>query len=100
MNALTGVISLDRAAKIVPEGGLSASSLRVELSEKEKNSSWIAELIIQGEIPWCIGETRKVMVRIMSDEFRDYVVSQRPKLKVMRGGEMLGYLIFDNKNKH
>lgn len=86
-------VKLGSGASAIPAAGLSTPRLRVELAETEKqNSAWIAELIVLGDLPWHKGEERYVELRIMSDEFRNYVTSERPNLLVKRGDEIIGEL--------
>ena len=92
MTTLAGSVSLNLTAVAIPVGGLSVSSLRVEVAEEGKEAGWVAELIVHGRLPWHSGETREVEVRIMSDEFRTHVASKRPKLIVKRGSETIGIL--------
>lgn len=93
---ILGTMSLALDASGVPDDGLAISSLRVEISAAADSSpGWIAELIVQGELPWKRGEDRLVEVRIMSDEFRHYVTTERPALVVRRGPEKIGSLVFE-----
>lgn len=91
---ILGKMSLARDASAVPTGGLTVSPLRVEISPaSDPASAWIAELGVLGDLPWKRGEERQVEVRIMSDEFRDYVTVERPMLIVKRGYETIGNLV-------
>ena len=66
------------------------------MAEEEKpDAAWIAELNVLGDLPWHKGEERQVELRIMSDEFRDYVMLESPGLLVKRGNEVLGNLEFE-----
>ncbi len=90
---IVGKVKLGSEVNAIPDEGLSTSRLRVELAEAEKqDSAWIAELIVLGDLPWHKGEERRVELRIMSDEFRSYVTSERPNLLVKRGDEIIGEL--------
>lgn len=93
---IVGTVFLVPEAKSVPEGGLGATRLRVELVEKVKpNSAWIAELKVLGELPWYRGEDRKVEVRVMAEEFRNVMTSREGALLVRRGSDILGTLILE-----
>jgi hypothetical protein len=95
-NPLLGTMSLALGAAGVPSEGLAVPSLRVEIAAAGQPSpGWIAELIIQGDLPWQAGEERLVEVRIASDDFRDYVVRERPGLVVSRGPETIGSLVLE-----
>ena len=91
-----GGITLSSEINCMPTGGLTSRRVRVELSEEKSPASvWISELEVNGDIPWLENETRQVKVRIMSDDFRNYVERNLPALSVMRGGDVLGILKFD-----
>ena len=78
----------------VPVGGLMQSKIRVELSEENNSeSSWISELIILGDLPWHMGESRKVEVRIMSEEFRTRVMDKQPSMLIRYGSQIIGSLL-------
>lgn len=94
-NALSARVRLREGAEVVPKAGLTQPKLRVELRTSEEGSSaWIAELKITGDLPWHRGEDREVELRIMSDQFEEHVVSERPKLLVCRGDVIVGDLEF------
>jgi hypothetical protein len=86
-------------AVTVPSGGLTASRHRVEISAASDAPGWIAELRVLGELPWRPGQLRQVEVRIMSDEFRDYVASERPGLIAKRGPDTVGILVITQAAK-
>jgi hypothetical protein len=89
-------ICLRSQSRAVPDAGLSVSPLRVELMEEGKPGvTWIAEIRVVGDLPWFKGEERCVNVRIMSEQFRKYVHSNKPNLLVSRGLEVVGDLTFD-----
>ena len=88
-------VKLRSKVNTIPDGGLTVPRLRVELVEEEKPEAWIAELNVQGDLPWCNGEERQVELRIMSDEFRNYVTLNRPRLLVKHGSDVLGSLEFE-----
>lgn len=88
-----GVIRLALGAKAIPDGGLAQDRLRVDLMDQAMpDEVWIGELVVLGALPWKPGQERKVEVRIMSEEFKEQVVSQRLTLLVARGGETIGVL--------
>ncbi|BBM03557.1 hypothetical protein [Microbulbifer sp. GL-2] len=92
-NSIIGTLRLNTETNIIPADGLMVSRHRVELLEEGKSDlSWMAELNVLGDLPWFKGEERQVEVRIMSDEFRQHVVSERPNLLVKRGRETVGTL--------
>lgn len=89
-------VRLRTHSDVVPEAGLTVARLRVELSDQQKKvGAWMAEIKVDGELPWRWGEERRVELRIMSPEFRSYVASSRPKLLVCRGAEVVGDLWFE-----
>lgn len=93
---IVGKIKLRAGINVVPDKGLAVSRLRVELSEEKKpDSAWMAELNVMGDLPWYKGEERQVELRIMSDEFRNYVTLESPSLLVKYGSEVLGNLEFE-----
>lgn len=86
-------VKLRPKVNAIPDGGLTVSRLRVELSEEGKpNTAWIADLNVLGDLPWRKGEERHVELQIMSEEFRNYVIIQTPSLLVKHGSEVLGNL--------
>lgn len=86
-------VKLLSEVNVIPNEGLRVYRLRVELSEEKKpGSAWIAELNVLGDLPWRKGEERKVELRIMSNEFRDYVIANSPNLLVKHGSEIIGNL--------
>ncbi len=88
-------VKLRSEVNVIPDGGLAVSRLRVELVEEGKpDLAWIAELNVLGDLPWHKGEERQVELRIMSDEFRNYVVMRSPSLLIKHGSEVLGILEF------
>jgi len=88
---IVGTMTLSPEACGVPRNGLAVSSLRVEIAAVGQSSpGWIAELQVQGDLPWRRGEKRQVRIRVLSDEFRRYVTTERPGLVVMRGPETIG----------
>lgn len=92
-SSIVGKVKLRPEGSVIPDEGLAVSRLRVELVAEEKpNKAWIAELNVLGDLPWLKGEERKVELRIMSDEFRDYVMQESPSLLVKRSNEVLGNL--------
>jgi|GEM_PF-3630880 len=92
---IVGTMHLSPDAPGVPDGGLTVASIRVEVSaDGHASGEWIAELVVQGELPWHKGEKRKVEIRIMSDEFRQQVSTERPVLVVKRGPETVGKVVF------
>ncbi len=92
-NLILARVRLRSEVNVIPDKGLTVSRIRVELAEKKKSgAAWIAELNIIGDLPWLKGEERQVEMRIMSEEFRDYVISQSPSLLVKYGNEILGNL--------
>jgi hypothetical protein len=94
-NPLLARVHLRANADAVPKEGLTQEKLRVELKAADETaSSWIAELKIIGDRPWRRGENRDVELRIMSDQFKEQVVSKRPKLLVCRGSAIVGDLEF------
>ena len=97
---LIGYVTLSGEIECVPTGGLTSRKLRVELSEKKNpDSAWISELEVLGDLPWREGESRKVKVRIMSDEFRQHVENHLPALLVKYGESVLGFLNFEESGK-
>lgn len=95
-NPVLGRVWLTPEAVSIPDEGLSVSTLRVELSEKGKqDSAWIAELHVLGDLPWQKGEERRVKLRVMSDEFKNHIVSTKSDLLVSRGGDIIGILEID-----
>ncbi len=95
-NLIKGKIKLRSEVSVIPDEGLAVSQLRVELVEEEKpDSAWIAELNVLGNLPWHKGEERQVKMRIMSNEFADYVASEHPSLLVKHGSEVLGDVEFE-----
>ncbi|MGS2724926.1 hypothetical protein ACVBEJ_14390 [Porticoccus sp. GXU_MW_L64] len=90
---LPGKAKLFCAISAVPESGLTSSRHRVELFEDGKSeNAWISEINILGDLPWHRGEEREVEVRIMSCEFRDYLMDKRPSLLVRYGSQIIGSL--------
>jgi len=88
---ILATVSLSFTAEPIPLEGLKVSPLRVELAGNNGgDAAWIAELTVLGDLPWCKGEKREVEVRVMSDEFRSYMISKRPKLLVKRASEIIG----------
>ena len=95
-NSVVGKVKLMPEVNAIADEGLAAPRLRVELVEEEKpDLAWIAELHVLGDFPWHKGEERRVEMRIMSDELRNYVNSSRPDLLVKRGSETIGSLEFE-----
>ena len=95
-DVLIGNVTLSGEIECMPTGGLTSRKLRVELSEEKKpDSAWISELEVLGDLPWREGESRRVKVRIMSDEFRQHVENHLPALMVKYGESFLGFLKFD-----
>ncbi len=92
-NSIIGSAKLRPEINGMPDGGLPGPKLRVELFEEAKpDSAWISELRILGDLPWHEGEERKIEIRIMSDEFRDYVITKRPNLSIRYGSQTIGRL--------
>lgn len=92
-SSIIGKVKLRDKINAMPESGLTVPRHRVELAESEKpDLVWIAELKVLGDLPWREGEERQVELRIMSDEFRDYIISEQPSLLVKRGAEIIGNL--------
>lgn len=92
-NPLIGSVKLQDEISNMPKSGLTIPRHRVELYEEVKpDLAWMAELNVLGELPWREGEERQVEIRIMSDEFRDYVTTNRPYLIVRYGNQILGGL--------
>jgi len=90
---IIGKVKLRPEINGMPDGGLPGPKLRVELFEDAKpDLAWISELNVLGDLPWHEGEERKVEIRIMSDEFRDYVTTKRPNLSVRHGSQVIGSL--------
>ncbi len=90
-SSISGKVKLRHEISVIPDEGLAVSRLRVELvAEKKPDEAWIAELNVLGDLPWHKGEERKVELRIMSDEFRDYVMQAGSSLLVKHGNEVLG----------
>lgn len=90
---ILGTVRLSPEVVCIPDDGLSVSKLRVEISEQDKSSSaWIAELNVLGDLPWLKGEEREIELRVMSDEFKGYIQTQKPNLVVKRGNEVIGRL--------
>lgn len=97
-NPILGKVKLKIEATSVTNEGLTVPRLRVELSDIEKpDSAWISELKVIGDLPWHKGEERQVELRVLSDEFRNYVISNKPDLLVKRGSEIIGNLILDKQ---
>lgn len=93
---LIGDVTLHPRIERFPIGGLTSRKLRVELSEEHmSDSAWISELEVQGDLPWYEEETRRVKVRIMSNEFRQHIECDLPTLLVRYGDSPLGKLKFD-----
>lgn len=93
-NLIIGNAILNNNLSGMPVGGLIQSKIRVELSEENKSElSWISELTILGDLPWHMGESRKVEIRIMSEEFRTRVVERRPSMSIRYGGQVIGSLL-------
>lgn len=93
-------VNLSDEVNVIPSGGITVPTLRVDLvDEKSPREAWIAEISILGDLPWFKGEKRQVEFRVMSDEFREYIVSKRPRLFIKRGSEIIGCLeILTDKN--
>ncbi len=92
-SSIVGKVTLSFEVDAIPDEGLAISPLRVELVEEKKpDSAWIAELSVLGDLPWSKGEERRVELRVMSDEFRNYVSLNSPDLLVKHGSETLGNL--------
>lgn len=95
-NPIIAKVKIRSEVNVIPDGGITVSRLRVELAEEEKpDSAWIAELNVLGDLPWHKGEERQIELRIMSDEFRNYVMIRSPSLLVKHGSEVLGILEFE-----
>jgi len=95
-NSIIGKVKLMPEVNAIADEGLAVPRLRVELVEEEKpDLAWIAELHVLGDLPWHKGEERRVELRIMSDEFRNYVTLSCPDLIVKRGSETIGNLEFE-----
>lgn len=91
---MVGKVQLLEKSSVIPSGGITTPKVRVELQEVDGNKSWIAELIITGDLPWLKGDSRNVNVRVMSNDFRDYVFKVKPDLRVLRGSDLIGKLVF------
>lgn len=77
----------------IPNDGLEFPKLRVEASEPdEPSSAWIAELNVLSDLPWLKAGEREIELRVMSDEFRGYVQTEKPNLIVKSGNEVIGCL--------
>lgn len=95
-NAVLGKAKLLNGLKGMPTDGLTVSKMRVELFEEHApDAAWISELNILGSLPWKEDEERKVEVRIMEDEFREYVFEQKPNLQLRRGSQHIGTLVIE-----
>lgn len=94
-NVILARVNLRPNSDTIPKEGLAVRRLRVELSEVGKTeSAWIAEINVLGILPWLRGEEREVELRIMSDEFRNHATSEKPRLLVKHGSEVVGNLEF------
>ena len=88
-----GEVRLLNEVNGMPEVGFTTPRHRVELFEEvNPAAAWITEIIVLGDLPWREGEGRRVEIRIMSDEFRDYVTINRPHLLVRYGSRVIGSL--------
>lgn len=100
-DSIHGIVKLRSSIKSFPEGGLATAKHRVELAEKDKpGDGWISELTVFGELPWKEGEERHVEVRILSKNFREYVIDHKPSLLVKRGNELVGEIQFVGTARH
>lgn len=80
----------------MPKSGLTSPKMRVELFEENTpDSAWISELSVLGSLPWQGNEERRVEVRILTDEFREYVLKQKPYLQVRHGSQLIGTLVIE-----
>lgn len=95
-NAIFGTAKLFSGLQGMPCDGLTVPKMRVELYEESTpDSAWVSELNVIGPLPWKEDEERKVEVRIMTDEFREYVSEQKPNLQVRRGSQHIGTLAIE-----
>ena len=95
ISSIIGTVKLNPNIDGMPDGGLTINKHRVELAEENKpDFAWMTEIIVLGDLPWYEGEERQVEIRIMTDEFREYVISKKPDLLVRRGSQFIGDLHF------
>ena len=91
-----GKATLYAGLQDMPNGGLTQRILRAELFEENSpDSAWISELNLLGSLPWREEEERSVEVRMLTDEFREYVKKNKPLLKVRRGCQIIGTLVIE-----
>ena len=95
-NRMFGKAKLFSNLEGMPSGGLTTPKIRVELFEENTpDSAWISELSVLGSLPWQENEERSVEIRILTDEFREYVSKQKPDLNVRRGSQIIGTLVIE-----
>lgn len=95
-NPILGKAKLFADLQGMPSDGLTVPKMRVELFESDTpDAAWISELGVLGSLPWREGEERSVEVRILTDEFREYVSKQKPDLNVRRGSQIIGTLVIE-----
>ena len=93
---MRAIVRLRNTARCIPESGLTARALRVELAPEEASQeAWFAVLEVTGDLPWRAGTERTVEVRIMSGDFAESVRRNLPDLLVRRGAETVGDLRFE-----
>lgn len=95
-SSIFGKAKLFSGLQGMPSSGLTVPKMRVELFEADTpDSAWISELNVLGSLPWQEDEERRVEVRILTDEFREYVSKQKPDLQVRRGSQHIGTLVIE-----
>lgn len=95
-NPIFGKVKLLSDLQGMPNGGLTVPKIRVELFKKSTpDLAWISELDVLGSLPWKEDEERRVEVRILTDEFREYVSEQKPDLQVRHGSQLIGTLTIE-----
>ena len=74
-----GEVYLYQNPTVIPVGGLTGESLRVDiLFSEDENTGWISEVKNKGEVPWRRGETRPVELRLLTEKTHE----KRGKIKV------------------
>ncbi|KAB7609819.1 hypothetical protein F9L33_15470 [Amylibacter sp. SFDW26] len=91
-------LTFSETTTIIPINGIKTNRIRVDVADKmTSNERWLSEILVIGELPCFAGETREVILRISSDEFRSRVEKKYTKLLVFHGPDFLGEITFTNK---